>query len=81
MAKVKVSAVGQERREVEFEEGETLDAISTRQSAEGTPLPISTEGGVEVWVNYEQVDNPGQYTPKDDDVVVCVPNYKGALTR
>ena len=78
MAKINVSAVGQERRTVDFEEGETLEGISTRQNAEGNPLPLSTEGGVEVWVNYEQVDNPGQYTPKDEDVVVCVPNYKGA---
>lgn len=72
---VRISTVGQERRTVDFEQGETLGQLFDRLGIE-----IPRGSGVEVWVNGTKEEDPRSYRLSDNDAIVLVPNLKGAKT-
>jgi hypothetical protein len=65
--------VGQERRTVDFNEGESLGNLFSR-----TGIDIPTGSGVEVWVNGEKAESWSSHRLQDNDAVVLMPNLKGA---
>lgn len=73
MPVVRISTVGQERRDVPFDNGETLGSLFGRI---GVDIPAAS--GVEVWLNGEKCENWNTYQLQDNDAVVLVPNLKGA---
>ena len=73
MASVRISTVGQERRDVDFENGETLGVLFGRI---GVDIPAGS--GVEVWVNGEKCDDWNNAPLTDGDAIVLMPNLKGA---
>lgn len=73
MASCRISTVGQERRTVEFNEGESLGALFSR-----TGIDIPTGSGVEVWVNGEKSESWSSHRLQDNDAIVLMPNLKGA---
>ncbi len=75
MPECRISTVGQERRVVEFEQGETLGSLFGRV---GVDIPQGA--GVEVWVNGTQTANWRDHLLADQDAVVIMPNLKGAMT-
>ena len=72
---VRISTVGQERRTVDFEQGETLGQLFDRLG-----IDIPTGSGVEIWVNGTKEETPRSYRLQSDDAIVLVPNLKGAVT-
>lgn len=74
MASCRISTVGQERRTVEFNEGESLGNLFSR-----TGIDIPTGSGVEVWVNGEKSESWSSHRLQDNDAVVLMPNLKGAM--
>ena len=76
MASVKVSTVGQPRKDVDFSEGETLGSLFNRI---GIDIPAGS--GVEVWINGEKADSWTRHTLQSDDAIVLMPNVKGARAR
>lgn len=73
MAVVRVSTPGADRREVEFQGGETLGALFSR-----TGIDLPQGSGIEVWVNGEMQTNWSGRMAQDQDAVVLVPQLKGA---
>jgi hypothetical protein len=73
MPSCRISTVGQERRVVDFNDGETLGGLFGRV---GIELPHGA--GVEVWVNGEKADSWSNHRLVNDDAVVLMPNLKGA---
>lgn len=69
----RISTVGQERREIDFESGETLGQVFDRS---GIELPGGA--GIEVWVNGDKKESWHDHRLENGDSVVLVPNVKGA---
>lgn len=72
MGKIRISAVGQPRQEVDLVGGETLSQVLDRLD-----IDVPTGAGVEIWVNGTKCENPRSYVLKDGDSVVLMPNLKG----
>lgn len=73
MPNCRISTVGQERRTVDFSQGETLGALFGRI---GVDIPHGS--GVEVWVNGEKAESWSGHLLADGDAIVLMPNLKGA---
>jgi hypothetical protein len=69
----RISTAGQERRLVDFNDGETLGQLFDRI---GIDVPSGT--GVEIWVNGEKADPWSSHRLAENDAIVLVPNLKGA---
>lgn len=74
MPSCRVSTVGQERRTVEFTQGETLGQMFQRIGVD-----IPSGAGVEVWVNGTKADSWTSHLLADNDAIVLMPNLKGAM--
>lgn len=74
MPSCRISTVGQERRTVDFNEGESLGNLFSR-----TGIDIPTGSGVEVWVNGEKSESWSSHRLQDNDAIVLMPNLKGAI--
>lgn len=73
MPSCRVSTVGQERRVIDFNDGDTLGSLFGRA---GIDIPAGS--GVEVWINGEKSDSWSGYRLRDNDAIVLMPNLKGA---
>jgi hypothetical protein len=69
----RISTVGQERRVVDFNEGESLGTLFSRIG-----IDIPTASGVEVWINGEKSESWSSHRLQDNDAIVLMPNLKGA---
>jgi hypothetical protein len=69
----RISTVGQERRVVDFNDGESLGQLFNRIG-----IDIPTASGVEVWINGEKSESWSNHRLQDNDAVVLMPNLKGA---
>lgn len=73
MAQCRISTVGQERRVVDFNDGESLGQLFGRIG-----IDIPTGSGVEVWINGEKSESWSSHRLTDNDAIVLMPNLKGA---
>jgi hypothetical protein len=73
MPQCRISAAGQERREITFTEGETLGGLFARIGVD-----IPSGAGIEVWVNGESTPNWQGRPIAHEDAIVLMSNLKGA---
>jgi sulfur carrier protein ThiS len=74
MPSCRISTVGQEHRDIEFTDGQTIGSLF---EANGIDIP----DGVEVWVNGEEVTSWSTRQLENNDAIVLMPNLKGARKR